>query len=158
MVYNADTCAESQFVYEHQGLSKRYSNMIITNFEPVSEVAKHIATKFYTHCREAGSVFQYEFAHNVCGVRPLSLTCCGGTRHENAKCESVDCEGGIHFQHADSPKHTIVVAKCHMLFVRVWANGYGVSKSVFGATYALTNLWLCANSGPTNSYLVRVGD
>ena len=54
---------------------------------------------FDTHCREAGSVLQYGFAHNVRGVRPFSLTCCGGTRHENAKCESVDCEGGIHFQH-----------------------------------------------------------
>ena len=156
--YHANTCAAPQFVYEHQGLSKRYSNRIITNFESVVRSCENYCSQIYTHCREAGSTLQYEFAHNVCGVRPLSLTCCGGTRHENAKCESVDCEGGIHFQHADSPKHTIVVAKCHMLFVRVWANGYGVLKSVFGATYALTNLWLCARSGPTNSYLGRVGD
>ena len=103
MGYHANTCAASQFVYEHQGLSKRYSNRIIKNFEFVVRSYDKYCNQIDTHCREAGSVLKYEeFAHNVCGVRPLSLTCCGGTRHENAKCESVDCEGGIHFQYADS--------------------------------------------------------
>ena len=93
--YHANTCAASQFVYEHQGLSERYSKRIIMNFESVVRSCENNRNQIDTHCSEAGSVLQYDFAQNVRGVRPLSLTCCGGTGHENAKCEALIAKEGF---------------------------------------------------------------
>ena len=66
--YHAKTCAASQFVYEHQGLSERYSKRIIMSCESVVRSCELYRNQIDTHCREAGSVLQYDFAQNVCGV------------------------------------------------------------------------------------------
>ena len=122
------------------------------------EVAKMIATKL-THIAEKREVFGNTSLHIMsaeCDLLVYHVVVGPGTKTQNVK--ALIAKEGFISSKQIPPQYTIVVAKCHMLFVRVWANGYGVLKSVFGATYDLTNLWLCAHSGPTNSYLGRVGD